>query len=146
MKRIAPDIIYSTKVWLTSIIVSPFLFAFIRFLEQGYNDFGKSIEEVVHFILLIIIVGFLFSIPYWATLMIAVRTIYNADYEEKKNKIIINIIAVGIVVLLFFAVHYLSANPRLSIPYILTLTFGIWYFKLERKPGFESTIIDHLVE
>jgi hypothetical protein len=146
MNKIALDIIYSTKVWLTSVLVSPFLLIFVIAIKDGFEG---AANDAFGFIMMAVIFGFLFSIPCWIALMIAVRMVYNAEYEEKKFKSIINIIAVGIALIIFgftFGGFYQVDGFSWAIPYIIVLTVGIWYFQLNPKEIQKPTTIDHLIE
>ena len=146
MNRIARDIIYSTKVWLTSVVVSPFLLVIALMISEG---FGGAANDALGFIMMAIIMGFLFSIPCWIALMIAVRMIYNAEHDEKKFKSIVNIIAIAIALIIFgfvFGGMYQADGFAWAIPYVITLTCGIWYYKLEPKDMQRPTTIDHLIE
>ena len=138
-KFIAPDILYSTKVWLTSVLVSPF---FIVIATRGFEG---NLFDAREFIFLALVFGFLFSIPCWIVLMIVVRLTYNSDFEEKKSKTIINVVSAGIALLAFFITRELIASFLWVLPYLITLTFGIWYYKLTRIVPV-LTIEDHLVE
>ena len=147
MNKIRGDIIYSTKVWLTSVIASPFLLVFIIMgLEEGY---GGTLKDAFGFISMAMLFGFMFSIPCWIALCVAVRAVYNAEHSEKKFKTIINIIAIIIALTIFgfvFGGFYQADGFSWAIPYIITLTFGIWYFQLEPKEIIKPTMIDHLIE
>lgn len=146
MKRIARDILYSTKIWLTSVLVSPFLLVIALMIEEGFGGAGN---DALGFIMMAIMVGFVFSIPCWIALMVAVRVVYNAEHEEHKFKSIINIIAIIIALIIFgfvFGGIYQPEGFAWAIPYIITLTFGIWYYELKPKDAQVPTTIDHLIE
>jgi hypothetical protein len=146
MNKIGSDITYSTKVWLASVVVSPFLLLFLIGAQEGYKG---SLGDVFGFIFMAMAFGFLFSIPCWLTLMVASRTVYNLEYDEQKFKMIINIIAVVIALILFglFTGGFYNTEGFIwSIPYIITLTIGIWYFKLSPKEIKRPSTIDHLID
>ncbi len=146
MNKIASDIIYSTKVWLTSVVISPFLLILIITIKEG---FGASLNEAFGFIIMAIMLGFIFSIPCWIALMVAVRMVYKAKFDENKFKTIINIIAVGIALIIFgftFGGFDQADGFSWAIPYSIILTVGIWCFKIEPKEIQLPTTIEYLID
>ncbi len=146
MNKIAPDIIYSTKVWLTSVLVSPLFLLFIVGAQKGFKG---HLEDALAFMCIAALISFVLSIPCWVALMVAVRMVYNVEHSERKFKTIINIIAVGIALIIFAFILGIFYQPEMFywvIPYFFTLTLGVWYFKLAPKEILTLTTIDHLIE
>lgn len=123
---------YTSNVWLTSAILTPCIFGFLWAL------FGESSMEIPMFICLAIIFGILFSIPNYLIFLLTVWKINNAHLSNIEKKAIINFIGVVLTFALFMFIFYRpkGIEPetfQFAFSYSATLTFGIWYFNLERQ-------------
>lgn len=143
--KIAQDLMYATKVWLFSVFTSPILIlsAYIIFDSSS----GGSFSDAFGFLGVYAVFGLIFSIPSWILFMIGVR--YQKHIETDTPKMNIQVIAIILCALPFlFLFGGIFGNPEvmlLAIPYLITLSIGIWYFELKPKQN-ETLTIDHLVE
>jgi hypothetical protein len=122
--------IYATKVWLSSVLITPFLIL--------YSDFKiSSLDNLLSYFIYScvgIIIGFVLSIPSWILLNWAVSKV--KKYTKYNRKLLIQIIVVGLTLVLFsFFLQKASWNWRqrdfnLVGVYIITLSFGVWYYKI----------------
>jgi len=129
---------YATKVWLTSVVVAPFLY----FLISGTFDIKKLHIEAAGlglYTLFAIAFGLLFSIPCWTILIFAVKIINKQNVSLTSKKVIIILIGVVLTYLLFYLLFFkdridseqLSFNMRLATAYCLTNIIGMTFYKLE---------------
>ncbi len=122
--------IYATKVWLLSVLITPFLIL--------YNDFKvSSLDNLLSYFIYScvgIIIGFVLSIPNWILLNWAVSKV--KKYTNHNRRLLIQIIVVGLTLVLFsFFLQKAFWNWRqrdfnLVGVYIITLSFGVWYHKI----------------
>ena len=127
---------YTIKVWLFTIITSPLLIAFL--FGTILNDSSStSILNSYEIIVVMIIVGFLLSIPAMVIFWLIKRSLKN-KYSQLTEKTIVSIYSF----LSVWTTFYIVDNGFITKPseqtiwallYSLTIVIGIWIFKLNRK-------------
>jgi|TARA_B110000902_G_scaffold262344_1_gene339003 cyanate permease len=127
---------YVFKIWLFTIIVSPLLLALI--LGAIINDSSfTSILNSYEIIFVMIIVGFLSSIPAMAIFWLIKRFLKN-KYSSVNEKIILSIYSFLSVWITFFIVDSgfitrWSEQTIWVLIYSLTIVVGVWIFKNDNK-------------
>ena len=127
---------YVFKIWLFTIIVSPLLLALI--LGAIINDSSfTSILNSYEIIFVMIIVGFLSSIPAMAIFWLIKRFLKN-KYSTLNEKIILSIYSFLSVWITFFIVDSgfitrWSEQTIWVLIYSLTIVVGVWIFKNDNK-------------
>lgn len=127
---------YVIKIWLFTIIVSPLLLALI--LGAIINDSSfTSILNSYEIIFVMIIVGFLSSIPAMAIFWLIKRFLKN-KYSTINEKIILSIYSFLSVWITFFIVDSgfitrWSEQTIWVLIYSLTIVIGVWIFKNNNK-------------
>ncbi|MFK8005142.1 MAG: hypothetical protein AB8H03_02175 [Saprospiraceae bacterium] len=131
MNHVSNHFKYTSNVWLTSAILTPCIFGFIMTL------FSDDAMEMPMVIILAIPFGMLFSIPNYLIFLFLIWKINTAQLSKIEKKIIINIIGVILTFALFMLIFHRPNRVEeegfyLALGYSATLTFGIWYFNLDR--------------
>ena len=127
---------YVFKIWLFTIIVSPLLLALI--LGAIINDSSfTSILNSYEIIFVMIIVGFLSSIPAMAIFWLIKRFLKN-KYSSVNEKIILSIYSFLSVWITFFIIDSgfitrWSEQTIWVLIYSLTIVVGVWIFKNDNK-------------
>jgi cyanate permease len=127
---------YVIKIWLFTIIVSPLLLALI--LGAIINDSSfTSILNSYEIIFVMIIVGFLSSIPAMAIFWLIKRFLKN-KYSTLNEKIILSIYSFLSVWITFFIVDSgfitrWSEQTIWVLIYSLTIVIGVWIFENNNK-------------
>lgn len=127
---------YVIKIWLFTIIVSPLLLALI--LGAIINDSSfTSILNSYEIIFVMIIVGFLSSIPAMVIFWLIKRFLKN-KYSTLNEKIILSIYSFLSVWITFFIVDSgfitrWSEQTIWVLIYSLTIVIGVWSFKNNNK-------------
>lgn len=147
------DLLYATKVWLLSVVLSPIMLLLIPGLGpfSNFNSIFKSLYEVIMAYFTFAMLSLIFSVPSWLVFMLVVRFIVRGPDRayDKKTLIQIAAIIIGLApfVLLGGIDDFSAEFLFFSLPYLITLSFGIWWFKLktvhEEK---EKDMLDHLIE
>ena len=136
---------FATKVWLTSVVLSPFLF----FVISGTIDVKKLHIEAAGlglFLFFSFVFGLLFSLPCWTILIFAVKFINKKLTTTIKKKILIIAIGILLTYLLFYFIFFkdrtdneqLGFNMRLAMAYCLTIIGGILIFKLRPDDNYKT--------
>lgn len=127
---------YVIKIWLFTIIVSPLLLALI--LGAIINDSSfTSILNSYEIIFVMIIVGFLSSIPAMVIFWLIKRFLKN-KYSTLNEKIVLSIYSFLSVWITFFAVDSgfitrWSEQTIWVLIYSLTIVIGVWIFDNNNK-------------
>jgi cyanate permease len=127
---------YVIKIWLFTIIVSPLLLALI--LGAIINDSSfTSILNSYEIIFVMIIVGFLSSIPAMVIFWLIKRFLKN-KYSTLNEKIILSIYSFLSVWITFFIVDSgfitrWSEQTIWVLIYSLTIVIGVWIFENNNK-------------
>jgi hypothetical protein len=134
---------YATQVWLTSVLIAPFLFFIIPVGTVGTGDF--SLKGALSYWGLLVMFGGLLSIPSWLALMFSVKMINRMDKSIFNKKLIIQGLCIVLGIAPFFAFFGFrnAADLAISIPYIITLSVGLWYFPVKKRK--EEDIMEQLM-
>lgn len=127
---------YIIKVWLFTIIISPLLIALVLGAIINNSSFN-SILNSYEIIFVMIIVGFLSSIPAMVIFWFIKRSLKN-KYSNLTEKIILSIYAFLSVWITFFIVDSgfvtrWSEQTIWVLIYSLTIVIGVWIFKNNNK-------------
>ena len=127
---------YVIKIWLFTIIVSPLLLALILGVIINDSSF-TSILNSYEIIFVMIIVGFLASIPAMVIFWLIKRFLKN-KYSTLKEKIILSIYSFLSVWFTFFIVDSgfitrWSEQTIWVLIYSLTIVIGVWIFENNNK-------------
>ena len=129
---------FATKVWLTSVFLSPFVF----FLISGTIDTKKLNMEAAGldlFLFFSLIFGLIFSLPCWTLLIFAVKFINRQYLTLTKKKALTIVTGIVLTYSLFYLPFFkdrtdsgqLASNMRLATAYCLTIVGGMIFYKLE---------------
>ena len=127
---------YLIKVWLFTIIVSPLLIVLI--LDVIINNSNvNSVFTSFEMIFIMIIVGFLFSIPAMVIFWLIKQSLKN-KYSNLKGKVILSFYAFLSVWITFYIIDnsFITSWSKKIIwvlVYSLTIVMGIWIFKCNKK-------------
>jgi cyanate permease len=126
---------YIIKVWLFTIIISPLLIALILGAIINNSSFN-SILNSYEIIFVMIIVGFLSSIPAMVIFWLIKRSL-KSKYSNLTEKIILSLYAFLSVWITFFIVDNgfvtrWSEQTIWVLIYSLTIVIGVWIFKNNR--------------
>ena len=120
-------IVYSLKVWLTSVVVTPFLVLLTGLV-------GKM-GEGVGFALAMLMLGTLFSLPSFLLLSLACWALTRMQRKIVMIKVELTLIGVLLTYIPFFIINdyaFLINRDELSrtffVVYSLLITFGIWFY------------------
>lgn len=127
---------YIIKVWLFTIIISPLLIALVLGAIINNSSFN-SILNSYEIIFVMIIVGFLLSIPAMVIFWFIKRSL-KSKYSNLTEKIILSIYAFLSVWVTFFIVDNgfvtrWSEQTIWVLIYSLTIVIGVWIFKNNNK-------------
>lgn len=127
---------YIIKVWLFTIIISPLLIALVLGAIINNSSFN-SILNSYEIIFVMIIVGFLLSIPTMVIFWFIKRSL-KSKYSNLTEKIILSIYAFLSVWVTFFIVDNgfvtrWSEQTIWVLIYSLTIVIGVWIFKNNNK-------------
>lgn len=139
------DVKYATYVWLFSVVTSPILLLFFLIAKEGNSGIG----DMVGFIGLAFAVGFALSIPCWLIFMAFVRLIHYTSLSILNQKVLIQIgaLVIGSVPFIILFGDEYSEIFLFIIPYLATLSVGIWLFRLETRASADPIdITDHLID
>lgn len=122
---------YSTKVWLTSLVLSPTLF---MLMEEGVSVFYEP-SGGLSFVLLAIIFGAMFSFPNWLLLTAGTWLVNRLDWSEQARRLLLQLWATVLTFGLFAGIsgpegvfYAEMLNDPLPLFYWLTITFGVWVY------------------
>lgn len=126
---------YVIKVWLFTIIISPLLIALILGAIINNSSFD-SILNSYEIIFVMIIVGFLSSIPAMVIFWLIKRSL-KSKYSNLTEKIILSLYAFLSVWITFFIVYngFVTRSSEQTIwvlIYSLTIVIGVWIFENNR--------------
>jgi len=128
--------VYTIKVWLFTVIISPLLLALI--LGAIINDSSfNSILNSYEIFFVIILVGLISSIPAMVIFELIKRRLNNKVSDMKKKKILsfYSFLSVWITFLIVdkgFIIRW-SEQTIWVLIYSLTIVLGIWIFKSSTK-------------
>ena len=125
------DLAYSTKIWLTSVIISPIILYLFEFIK-----YRSAPADILYLIFIFILVGAFFSLPAYFSLLLA-----NSIFFKLKKHVYIRILN-QIISIIFCYLTFWLALPlnslffdknilEFSLPYIFSLSFGVWFYHLK---------------
>ena len=134
---IANSFKYATKVWLTSVLLSPFVYLLLCGIFNP-KELHMSAIGLDSFIYLSLIIGFLYSIPNWLVFFFLIYLINVQQIIVIHKKIYIGLIGVILTFILFkiafskdnFEFFY-SVNIIFFVSYSLTIITGVIIYKLK---------------
>ena len=125
---------YTIKIWLTSIFMGPVLILAYFFLSHEPMD-------SVALIGLFIVFGWIFSIPAFLLLLVSNIFIFKKIQKESQIKIlnqvlvIIFCVATFMIILSTRSLESLIESLIFQIPYILSLSFSVWFYRIKELPA-----------
>jgi hypothetical protein len=127
-------VLFSLKVWLTSVIISPALYLFYdAFRVHSKTNF----EGGIGFILFSILYGLILSSLSWLILWLSTFSLLQLNYSTLVNKIWLSIIGTGLTILPFLLlfgsddpITYVTTVPW-ALSYNIVIVAGIWFYKLK---------------
>ncbi len=135
---------YATKIWLTSAILSPFMF----FLISGTIDAQRlsiSFIGIRDFVIFSIILGILFSIPNWLLFFFAIKFINKQTHRLHTKKLFISLIGTMLTLLLFYFMFLKNGlgsqfdnHLKQFIAYSLTIILGTIIYRLRPDTTIET--------
>lgn len=130
-------LIYSLKVWLTSVVFSPVLF-FICDSMLHSNDLG-NLSGALGFIGYSITYGLVISIPSWLILFLFSGSLVNRQLKLHYKRILITAVSIVLSILPFYLLFRGDDNgfdlytKLWSFSYCSIIVAGVWYYRLEPK-------------
>lgn len=122
---------YSTKVWLTSLVLSPTLYIL---MAEGHSVFHEP-SGGLGFVLLAIIFGAMFSFPNWLLLTAGTWLVNRLYWSEQARRLLLQLWATVLTFGLFAGIsgpegisYEEMLNDPLPLFYWLTITFGVWVY------------------
>ena len=120
-------IVYSLKVWLTGVVVAPFLVLMIGLLGKMVDGIGIALAMLM--------LGTLFSLPSFLLLSLACWALTRMQRKVVIIKAELTLIGVLLTYIPFFIINdyaFLINRDELSrtffVIYSLLITFGIWFY------------------
>ena len=128
-------LIYSLKVWLSSIVVSPILY--YTWTYNYSNDFAAG--NFFGFWALSIIYGLILSLPCYALFLIAIFYLSTRISGATGKKIGLGLLAALLIMALIYLIFghddkvFLEPTIRLAVCYILSVSGAIVYLRLPSR-------------
>ena len=129
-------LIYSLKVWLTSVLLGPLIPGLISAVHV--NDtlgFGRAVSGFVIWLLFAFISGLVLSLMSFLLLLFTTATLLKTNLATLVQKLLFSVIIPVYASLPFLLVQdyqqYSPANKVLIISYMVVVVIGIWLYKLE---------------
>jgi hypothetical protein len=121
---------YSLKVWLTTVILVPFL----QIISHTVTV--RSVQDVVTTLTLTFLYSFFLSIPSWLGLWVVILLFNKLTISVIYFKVCLSLVGFGLAILPFILLtHNLPtiSNPDFLwvILYPLTIVASIWFYKLK---------------
>jgi hypothetical protein len=138
----AIKVIYSIKIWLSSVLISPILYitiCFIKYLSHEpklHNDYNN---ELLSTYFLIVICQFIFSLLIWILFLLFIITITTYCEDSRFQKPLISIIGILLTICAFKLVFFQNGfNIHEDFLYLMIcncvcIAGGSWYFKLAKR-------------
>lgn len=128
---------FALKVWLTSVLFSPFLF-FVICGTLDLKELRLEAAGIDGFIIFSLLLGFLLSIPNLIVFGFAVKFINKKVSKYLNKKIFIASTGILLTCMLFYFIFFRDAikeqrnfDLRQMIAYSLTIAIGIFIYKLK---------------
>ena len=137
-----PAFIYSLKIWLTTLLLTPALRLLIAWIfNLPTLQFNTS---PVTYYLMAVYAGAIFSIPGAIFLWIFTWQLNQRPISLIKKKLCLSAITFVETILTFYFVFWLpkslADNFIMTLPYCIIATAGIWFYKLKPAIASQSVI------
>ena len=126
---------FSTKVWLTSAILTPLFFLLFDPMLPPVSNIWKDPLETI---LVMIFFGGGLSIPNWILLIIAAWQLSKKGKSIQQIKTSLTIISIGLTLTLFFLLIFFVEFPILwwaALCYAFTVSIAIQFYHLKNVPS-----------
>jgi len=137
IKYMKHAILYSIKIWLTSVVISPVVFIVGDCLTHPNNRIG--LYGCLGFIGYSLAYGLVLSIPCWLILFLMAGSLVNRNLNMVYKKLLISIIGVALSILPFYLLFRNDDNGFDLYTFIWSLSYcsfiivGVWFYELEPK-------------
>jgi hypothetical protein len=127
--------IYSLKVWLTGVVLSPILYVFVEFVFQPRYFDGFKAE--LGFIGYSIPYGLILSIPSWFFLLTTLVIFEYTSASLLTKRIILSLVGSAVAFAPFYLLFYSSEDIRWfdtflwGFSYIIIIVASIWFYNLK---------------
>ena len=121
---------YAIKIWLTSVVLSPVVLVV-------WDLFFTTIRgDSLVFIMYAMIYGLILSIPNGLLLTLGTKYIFKICETEPKKRIWTQLLVLVLLTFLFFLIFGQDSSKDFTIlkflvAYMITLTFGVWYYSID---------------
>ncbi|MFK8005141.1 MAG: hypothetical protein AB8H03_02170 [Saprospiraceae bacterium] len=139
---------FSTKVWLTSAIITPLFFLLFDPMLPPVSGIWKDPIEIIF---TMIIFGGGLSIPNWILLIIATWQLSKKGKNIRQIKNTLTLISVSLTLILFFLLIVFVQFPIMwwaALFYALTVSIGIQFYHLKNVTPevawMENILDDHV--
>ena len=138
------SIIYSLKIWLTSVLLAPVIYIVAISFKQNHQDFSTLILDQLSIYLICIFFGSFLSFFTWLLFLLSIKATTLYAYSIKQCKFIISFIGV----LLTIGTFALFLSPSISIHddlfslmlgNCICITGGTWFYEL-RVTGLQTSM------
>ena len=129
-------LLYSLKIWLTSVVVGPALYGIFDALTRP--NFLHNLTGVAGFYLYSLPYGLILSIPSWLLFWLLLHSLNMLRWNWVTTRVLFSIVAVILTlapfILLFGADDPAGNETFLAWPmaYCFVLIAGIWFYKLRK--------------
>jgi hypothetical protein len=151
--------LYTLKVWLSAVFVSPLLFitgilitgVFLN-MHTTFQITGQTLAGDWDMYKTIVIFGAAFSFPTWLIFLLAIMIAVKSSDSAKRRKLIALIIAGVLAIVTCAAIFYFFGFLLdigfiyLPLSYCACIIVAAWYYKLEEvvdQPSSEVSMIEH---
>lgn len=137
-------LIYSLKVWLTSVLISPIIFILIEitFKTRSFID----VNSVLGFIAYSIPYGLVLSIPSWLLFFACIYNISKFIRNLLTIRLIVTLVGSVLSLLSFYIIFHRDDDTTGVIPwalsYCIIIIAGSWFYAFNANVT-ESKSIDH---
>ena len=129
-------LMYSLKVWLTTVVVTPLLATLVLGLFMRSSDHSEPIGDDLGFFLACVVFGLAYSITPFLVMWYVGFRINSRSWATGKVKMLLMTISIVLSALMFISFDlyrgFLDWNTLyLGLPYIAVLALSIWLYKLK---------------
>ena len=128
-------LIYSLKVWLTSVVLSPIIDVLVEFIAHPRYFDGFKAE--LGFIGYSIPYGLILSIPSWFFLLTTLVIFEYTNAAVRTKRIVLTVVAAILTYAPFYLLFYSADDIRWfdtflwGFSYCLIIVSGIWFYKFK---------------
>ena len=141
-----PAFRYSTKIWLLSVIASPFVYWLMQHFFS--TSAGMPLAETLTFLFLALVYGMVLSLLNYLLLIVISQDIFRKTHNALKRRILMQLVVTALWYCLF-AIITETFDPRrfmggVATAYLITLSAGVWLFRAGDKVGEHEIIFDEI--